>query len=93
MNIQDSPDIFVLMWHPSIQVGERVATMKKEVEAAEEGREETEERAEVFYSKPIVNSLLYLTFILGSCQSGEGLGGEAEVGGAYYFILTFNLNL
>ena len=67
--------------------------MKKEVEAAEEGREETEERAEVFYPKPIVNSLLYLTFILGSCQSGEGLGGKAEVGGTYYLILLIILIL
>ena len=32
------------------QVRERLATMKKEAEAAEEGREETQERAEVRFS-------------------------------------------
>ena len=32
------------------QVRERLATMKKEAEAAEEGREETQERAEVKFS-------------------------------------------
>ena len=36
----------------SNQVRERLATMKKEAEAAEEGREETEERAEVIIFLP-----------------------------------------
>ena len=35
---------------PPTQPLERLATMKKEAEAAEEGREETEERAEVNFS-------------------------------------------
>ena len=53
------------------QVRERLATMKKEAEAAEEGREETEERAEVKFSMPwelrsLCIPLLYQYF-LGSC--------------------------
>ena len=38
------------------QVRERLAAMKKEVEAAEEGREETEERTEVKFSNPCKSS-------------------------------------
>ena len=59
--------------------------MKKEVEAAEEGREETEERAEVKFQPNC--EVCIQPLILGSCKSGEGLGGKAEVGG----ILTCNL--